>query len=275
MGKRVEKLREINTLADRLELSFANRCRLLLSNYLKRARTRLPFLPQLHLRIFFTFEGRAVTVVIRSNEVDYRLLAGVFVNREYEMPVANPHRILDLGGNIGTASVFFHAMHPEAEIIAVEALPANLPILRENFEVNRIPGRVIGAAISDQPGKTTFFLGEADCSSVVRQPWMSGDAIEVDCVTVPEIMRQAGWDNIDFLKVDVEGAEKAVFRNCGEWIGKVGAIVGELHDGYTIRDFDRDTQGRFDCSEVFEYGPHGELKGVLAVRKAMAGPIAT
>ncbi len=266
MGKRLEKFQEISELAGQLKLNPANRCKLLLSNYLKRARTRLPFLPVVRLRIAFTFDGRPVTVVIRSNEVDYRLLAGVFARREYEVPVAKPLRILDLGANIGTASVFFHAMHPEAEIVAVEALPGNLPILRENFAVSGIPGRVIGAAISDRPGTATFYLGEADCSSVVRQPWMTGEAIKVECITVPEIMRQANWDGIDFLKVDVEGAEKAVFANCGGWIGKVGALIAELHDGYTIEDFEGDTQGQFACARTFEYG---DLKGVVAVRKAV------
>ena len=268
MGSRLNAFIEINHLADRLGLSTVNRWKLLLSNYLPRLKIRLPFLPVIRLKLSFDFEGRPVSLIIRSNGVDYRLVGNIFMRREYDIPIADPKRILDLGGNLGTASVFFHATHPDAEIIAVEALPANLKVLRENFELSRIPGRVIGAAVSDKPGKATFFLGQADNSSVIRQPWMTGVAIEVETVTVPEILRQAGWDEIDFLKVDVEGAEKAIFRDCGAWIGKVRALVAELHDGYSIDEFDRDTERRFECSQVFEYGPTGNLKGVLAVRKS-------
>jgi FkbM family methyltransferase len=271
MGTRLDKFRTLNGLAGRLGLTPANRCRLLASDYLQRIRTRAPFLPLVHLMLSFQFEGRRVSLALRSNGVDCNLLSGIFDLREYQVPGAHPRRILDLGGNIGVASVFVHAAHPEAEIVAVEALPANLALLRENFRINSIPGRAIGAAVADQPGKATFFLGQADNSSFVRQPWMRGDTIEVDCITVPEILSAAGWDEIDLLKVDIEGAERALFRDCRAWIGKVGALVAELHDGYTIEEFDRDTLRLFQCRQVFEKGPTGNLKGVVAVRKPAAG----
>jgi len=271
MGARLDKFKTLNGLAGRLGLTPANRCRLLASDYLKRIQLRAPFLPLVRLKLSFQFEGRPVSLTLRSNGVDCNLLSGVFDLREYQVPGVRPRRILDLGGNIGMASVFFHAAHPEAEIVAVEALPANVPLLQENFRINGIPGRVMGAAVADQPGKATFFLGQADNSSFVRQPWMRGDAIQVDCITVPEILVQAGWDKIDLLKVDIEGAERALFRDCGAWIGKVGALVAELHDGYTVEEFDRDTLRLFQCRQVFEKGPTGNLKGVVAVRKAAAG----
>ena len=43
-------------------------------------------------------------------------------------------------------------------------------------------------------------------------------------------MRENSIDYIDLLKVDIEGAGKEVFDNCSAWIGRVGAIVVELHD---------------------------------------------
>jgi len=270
MGARLDKFRELNGLAGRLRLTPANRCRLLAANYLERIQTRVPFLPLVRLKLSFQVEGRPVSLSLRSNGVDCRLLSGVFDLREYQVSGAHPRRILDLGGNIGVASVFFHAVHPEAEIVAVEALPANQTLLQENFRINGVSGRVIPAAVADQPGKATFFLGQADNSSVVRQPWMTGEAIEVDCITVPEILLRMGWNEIDLLKVDIEGAERALFRDCRAWIGKVGALVAELHDGYSIEEFDRDTLRLFECRQVFEKGPTGNLKGVVAVRKSAA-----
>src|SRR4029453_16016552 len=49
-------------------------------------------------------------------------------------------------------------------------------------------------------------------------------------LTIDRLMRQYGWDYIDLLKIDIEGAEKEVFETSASWIGKVGIIVVELHD---------------------------------------------
>ena len=42
-------------------------------------------------------------------------------------------------------------------------------------------------------------------------------------------MRENELSTIDFLKVDIEGAEREVFQNCA-WIKDVGVIAIELHD---------------------------------------------
>ena len=98
---------------------------------------------------------------------------------------------------------------------------------------------------------------------------MGGEYIDVDCVTVPEIMQRVGWDYIDLLKVDIEGGEVALFKDASQWIGKVGVIVGELHNGYSVEDFNRDVGPWFTSTRSFEY-PDGSMTGLLAVAKASA-----
>jgi hypothetical protein len=43
------------------------------------------------------------------------------------------------------------------------------------------------------------------------------------------IMREAGIDSIDLLKMDAEGAEIEIFESC-PWIGSVQVLAIELHD---------------------------------------------
>jgi hypothetical protein len=53
----------------------------------------------------------------------------------------------------------------------------------------------------------------------------------VRAVTIASLMDKAGFDRVDILKLDIEGAEIELFdANCEEWIDRVDAIVIELHD---------------------------------------------
>ena len=46
-------------------------------------------------------------------------------------------------------------------------------------------------------------------------------------------------DAVDFVKMDIEGAESVVLKRNVEWAAKVGAMKVEVHNGYT----------RAECSE--------------------------
>jgi hypothetical protein len=55
----------------------------------------------------------------------------------------------------------------------------------------------------------------------------------VPSVTIGDILRESGFDHIDILKLDIEGAEKELFREgWEEWLPKVRMIVIELHDRF-------------------------------------------
>jgi hypothetical protein len=43
-------------------------------------------------------------------------------------------------------------------------------------------------------------------------------------------MRDHQLESIDILKIDIEGAEKEVFADSTAWLGRVRAIIIELHD---------------------------------------------
>lgn len=50
--------------------------------------------------------------------------------------------------------------------------------------------------------------------------------------TVAKLLADSGFDEIDLLKVDIEGAEKEVFAapDVDEWLPKVRVLTIELHD---------------------------------------------
>ncbi len=58
-----------------------------------------------------------------------------------------------------------------------------------------------------------------------------GDIFQtVRATTVDRIINDFELDKIDILKIDIEGAEREVFDDTSSWIGKVDALIVELHE---------------------------------------------
>ena len=52
----------------------------------------------------------------------------------------------------------------------------------------------------------------------------------VPAITIEKIMKDNALERIDILKIDIEGAEKEVFRDTSPWIESVNSIIIELHE---------------------------------------------
>ncbi|NEP50556.1 MAG: FkbM family methyltransferase [Moorea sp. SIO3C2] len=49
--------------------------------------------------------------------------------------------------------------------------------------------------------------------------------------SLPDILEKMGWDEIDILKLDIEGSEYELFtRNYEKWIDKVNCFIFEVPD---------------------------------------------
>jgi FkbM family methyltransferase len=146
---------------------------------------------------------------------------------ELDLP-REPRLIIDLGANVGYASVFFALRHPDAHVIAVEPVPANASLARHNVAaVGRVDVVEGGAwprharlALTD-PGKGYWGMRVTE-----------DDAGDVAAVTIPDLLERAGNDTIDLLKIDIEGAERQLFSGNTDWLANVGTLVLELHDRF-------------------------------------------
>lgn len=127
---------------------------------------------------------------------------------------------------------YFTNQYPDAQIYAVEPQKENFQLLRYNtFLYENI--HIINSALWD---KATYVnLNDDACKSFVA--YMTSETTEEDprafkTVTVSQLLKQTGFDEIDLLKVDIEGAEKEIFgaSDVDEWLSKVKVLTIELHD---------------------------------------------
>ena len=173
---------------------------------------------------------------LRCPSSDVPTYEQVFLKHEYDFEVSRPPRfIVDAGANIGLASIYFASRFPEARIIAIEPENSNVAVLRLNTRdypnITVFAGALWGRdetlhVIDNDYGKWGFMtapVGDAQAPpGVVTQ--------DTHGISVPSLMERYGIDRIDIFKIDIEGAEKELFADCGAWIDRVDALIVELHD---------------------------------------------
>lgn len=124
--------------------------------------------------------------------------------------------VVDLGANIGYYTLLAASLvGPTGMVYAIEPYPESFRFLEKNVEINGYSQRVecTRLAISDRAGTATLFLGSAANlhTLVDLSPHMqtSGKSIVVETMSLDQLM--SGRRPVDFLRMDIEGAECQVF----------------------------------------------------------------
>lgn len=131
--------------------------------------------------------------------------------------------ILDCGANIGLSVLYFKARYPGARIVAFEPDPRIFRTLQANvasFGLDRIELRQ--AAIWMENGSVEF-KPEGGFSGRIQSG--SEGLVSVPAVRLKDWLREP----VDFLKIDIEGAETDVLHDCAEDLGCVERMFIEYH----------------------------------------------
>jgi len=149
----------------------------------------------------------------------------IFVEDIYNFKAVNETPIiLDCGSNIGTSLIYFSQMYPEARIIGFEADSAIAEISIQNLKKNNITNvDVINSAVWVDNDGINFSTDGADGGSVRN----GENSKKVKSIRLKEVLQQEPI--IDFLKIDIEGAEYEVMNDCKGSLANVENIFIEYH----------------------------------------------
>lgn len=179
--------------------------------------------------------------------------------------------VLDAGANIGVFTVLASSLvGSTGRVVAVEPQPENLRVLRRNIELNGCRNvSVVPRALSNVDGSAVFITGRGIGAHLSR----SG-GIPVDTISLPSILTVAKLPRIDYLKMDIEGAEVRVFEAEGTdmAISTLRRAVVEIHDAEADRRLTM-----FFRSKGFEVGDkRNDLQGrKRLIRRVLASPFLT
>lgn len=138
--------------------------------------------------------------------------------------------IIDCGGNIGLAAVWFAVQFPGALIYSIEPDIGNFTLLQTNCRhyANIVP---VHGAIWNRPSQVTIENPSAGAGAFrVCESTDKTDSHNVRAYTIDEIREQSGNTGILIVKIDIEGGEKNLFSSNTNWVSDTGLIVAELHD---------------------------------------------
>ena len=190
----------------------------------------------IHYRLGTTDKGAIYEILIRPEK-----------SAEYHVPkYLRPDVILDIGGHIGTASIFLANRFPNAQIYTFEPLPDNFFLLSKNLEqlgnVKAFP-----FALGDKEGEFDIYTCEDETNlggySLHDRPRDSINAgidlskqITVEVKPVSNILADLRISKIDLIKIDTEGSEFDILTSIDpDILGRIQWIMGELHG---VRDFE-------------------------------------
>ena len=130
--------------------------------------------------------------------------------------------VLDIGAHIGYFTLIAaNLVGEEGKVFAFEPAPDNFALLKKNVEFNGYENVVpIEKAVSNKCGRTKLFLDERSTgNNTIYEPANAGKSVEVDVITLDEFFKDYNG-NINFIKMDVEGAEPAVIEGMSRLLSK-------------------------------------------------------
>jgi FkbM family methyltransferase len=172
--------------------------------------------------------------------------------------------LFDVGSCEGEDAIRYGRLFPRARIIAFEPLPANQELIRANFSAyGAANAELVPCALSDRPGPAAFhvsagrpaelFSGEnwnyGNKSSSLLPPAAAApmhgfltfpERITVACETLDRFCAARGLAAVDFVHLDVQGAEGLVLAGATAMLPKIRAIWlevanEELYRGQKLR----------------------------------------
>lgn len=152
----------------------------------------------------------------------------IFKTEIYKFKTDNPvPYIIDGGANIGLASIYFKKLYPNAEIVAFEPDPTIFKILEANinsYGFDRI--KLIAKGLWNQETTLKFQIEGADAGSL--ETFDNSNDKHLDQVPVTSLKSYLN-KSVDFLKLDIEGAETVVLKDIVKNLQKVERIFVEYH----------------------------------------------
>ncbi len=146
------------------------------------------------------------------------------VQKVYDYPSAKVipgDIVIDCGAHIGGFTRT--ALRAGARtVIAVEPEIANIRAFRRNFAEELKSGKVvlIEKGVWDKNGSLSLHLSQTGDSHSVNIPQNGGKEEKIEVITIDSIIQQLKLPRVDFIKMDIEGAEQNALKGAGHVLAK-------------------------------------------------------
>ena len=150
--------------------------------------------------------------------------------------------VVDIGAHIGRYTIISSKrIGPNGKVVAIEADPANFEMLNRNVNLNKLTNVTsLNYAVYSNQKKLKLYLPGKQSGFTIYNTIMvnrgkhQGKFIEVNGNTLDNLLEQneINLANINWIKIDVEGAEFEVLKGAQDVLSKSNdiAILIEIHN---------------------------------------------
>ena len=133
--------------------------------------------------------------------------------------------LLDCGANIGLSIIYFKQLFPEAEVVGFEPDSNIYSILQNNVQAFSLENvQLIDKAVWKEETTLQFAAEGADGGRIE-----TADPKETVSSVRTVRLRDYLESPVDFLKIDIEGAESVVVKDCADLLSNVAFLFIEYH----------------------------------------------
>jgi FkbM family methyltransferase len=202
--------------------------------------------------------GQKGRLFFRPGTSDVKVIRQVFAAGEYSPLSGLPdvQTIVDCGANIGCTSAYLLDQYPKSRLIAIEPDTGNMALCKRNLRQYRDRVTFVQAGVWSTRCGLVVSRGEfrdGQPWSFQVRPTTADEKPEIQAITLNDLLAEFGINQIDILKIDVEGAEREIFLASDQsWLRRTRTIAIELHDqdcetsfrtALQTFDFDETTSG--------------------------------
>lgn len=201
-----------------------------------------PFALRYNLKIFkgkynkITLNNH-LTFKIRGGESDIKEIVKINLLEEYPKEFfknINPKGVvLDIGAHIGSFSLMMNKLFPKVKIYSIEPMADNYDLLIENIKINDAENNIIPIKIgvSNYDGIGSFEIFEdMDSGHLVTNKDKNKNIKEkVEIVRMKSLFEKLNIEEVDVIKIDIEGEEYKILPDMIEIFKKIKNITLEYH----------------------------------------------
>lgn len=162
---------------------------------------------------------------VHHGETFLNQFESIFVDQIYKFESQTKQPVvIDCGANMGTSVLYFKWLYPNAKLYAFEPDAAIFEVLQQNVTNNKLSDvHLFNNAVWTNNSTMFFEQNNAQSGKLI----FTENNMKVDCIRLKDFMKDHA--HIDFLKLDIEGAELPVLKDIAAELGRVKHLFIEYH----------------------------------------------
>lgn len=193
----------------------------------------------LFARDIYLIEVDGTKLFVNPRSMDMFVVAETYLDRMYDIKPLNKDSvktIVDLGAHIGDSAVWLTKRYSPDKLIAVEMDKDCYSLLKQNILLNKLQDKIVTINKAIYSNDDRDLIYKKSRVSIMHSLNRSSGKTKVKTISLRKVMDDNKIEVIDYLKMDIEGAEQYLFtkKNSKLFRNNVGAIAIECHPNISL-----------------------------------------